>query len=223
MPWLSPIERRILWQRRGVIALAVLLALLLISILDRPLFGLLYVGGDHLPALEREDWYRLFRIVGYLPTWLLVGAAIGLADRGTAHARDARAARLIAAPILAGLAAELLKLLIGRQRPIHNGVADGAYVYKPLLSGFLDGSNLGMPSSHAAVAFAGALALAQLWPRARPVFLLLAAGCALTRLLAGAHFASDIAVAALIGLGAARALRPGGWRGPAPRRTILLP
>ena len=56
-----------------------------------------------------------------------------------------------------------------------------------------------MPSSHTLVAFAGATAMARLFPRAWWLWYLLAAGCALTRVMAVAHFLSDTIVAALLG------------------------
>jgi membrane-associated phospholipid phosphatase len=42
--------------------------------------------------------------------------------------------------------------------------------------------------------------LAHLFPRARVVWFALAAGCGLSRLLARAHFLSDVALAALVGI-----------------------
>ncbi|MGH7560630.1 MAG: phosphatase PAP2 family protein, partial [Gemmatimonadales bacterium] len=60
-------------------------------------------------------------------------------------------------------------------------------------------SAIGLPSSHVMVAFAGAAVLARLFPGAAPVGYLLAAGCALTRVLARAHFLSDVVVGAVAG------------------------
>jgi membrane-associated phospholipid phosphatase len=57
---------------------------------------------------------------------------------------------------------------------------------------------MGLPSSHTLVAFAGAFALARLFPRARWVFYALAAGCGLTRVMATAHYLSDTVVAACV-------------------------
>lgn len=58
---------------------------------------------------------------------------------------------------------------------------------------------MGLPSSHVAVAFGGAFALTHLWPRAGWVMVPLAVGCALTRVLVGQHFLSDIAGGAIVG------------------------
>jgi len=49
------------------------------------------------------------------------------------------------------------------------------------------------------VAFAAATALAHLFPRAKWVWFALAAGCAATRIIAHAHFLSDVMLGALMG------------------------
>ncbi|MCC6676080.1 MAG: phosphatase PAP2 family protein [Phycisphaerales bacterium] len=177
-------------RRRHLLRFAVFAAgLLLLTILDPALYHFFAVDQARI---ERRDWYRLLRIIGYLPTWILLSALLAL---GPAHALRGRAWLPAISAALAGLAAEILKLIIGRQRPL----PDGSYAFKPFLSGFLDGSNLGMPSSHAAVAFGGAFALARLYPKAGPVALLCAAGCGLTRLLGADHFSTDVYVAAGLG------------------------
>jgi membrane-associated phospholipid phosphatase len=70
----------------------------------------------------------------------------------------------------------------------------------------LSTSGLALPSSHALVAFAAAAMLARLYPRARWLWYALAAGCALTRVLARAHFLSDVTLAAIIGWAVAAVL-----------------
>jgi membrane-associated phospholipid phosphatase len=57
-----------------------------------------------------------------------------------------------------------------------------------------------MPSSHAIIAFAAAAALTELFPAAAIVWYGLAVGCAVTRVLSGAHFVSDAIVGALLGI-----------------------
>ena len=57
-----------------------------------------------------------------------------------------------------------------------------------------------MPSSHTLVAFGAAAALAALFPRTRWVWYALAAGCGVSRVLAQAHFLSDVTVAAVVGV-----------------------
>jgi membrane-associated phospholipid phosphatase len=179
-------RRRLGW----VLALA---GLLVVMLTDRRLFHMLYVGAAEKPRLAEQWWFQALYFTGTVWFWLGIGVLLGVLDRG-----PARAWRVPAAAALAGAAAEVAKLLVGRERPIDNGVADGAYVYKGLLERFTDPAH-GMPSSHAAVAFGGAIALGLLIPRAMPVAVLAAAGCGLVRLLPGAHFASDVYVGALMG------------------------
>jgi len=110
----------------------------------------------------------------------------------------------------AGLLAEILKRLIGRERPtriINDELVYQGYRFKGLLQGFVDSSNLGLPSSHAATAAGGVFAICYLWPKAPPIGqlgiwligLVAVLGCSLTRILAGAHFASDVYAGMVIG------------------------
>jgi undecaprenyl-diphosphatase len=60
-----------------------------------------------------------------------------------------------------------------------------------------------MPSSHVLLAFAAAATLTRLFPRTAVMWYVLAIGCAVTRLLARAHFFSDVVVGALLGVAGA--------------------
>ena len=62
------------------------------------------------------------------------------------------------------------------------------------------------PSGHTAVAFAFALGLAAMYPPARWIFYTLAVGCAVHRLIFGAHWFSDVIASVFIGLLIARAV-----------------
>jgi membrane-associated phospholipid phosphatase len=154
-----------------------------------------------------SDLGKLFRIAGFLPTWFMGAAALVLYDRGREPAppvgRWHRGLALAAAPILGGLVGEGLKLLIRRERP---GLHDGAYVFRSFLDDPWSTRNLGLPSSHAIVAFSGAAMASYIFPRTAPVWLLWAAGCAVTRVLAQAHFTSDVVLAAIAGMLVARTL-----------------
>jgi membrane-associated phospholipid phosphatase len=151
-----------------------------------------------LPTVYEKDWGRLLRSIGYLPTWGAVALAFWLQERDHPTAAR-RAAFLVLAPTMGGALAELLKLAFRRLRP--DDVAFG-YAFRPYADQFWSNRGMGLPSSHALVAFAAAAALGTLFPRARWLFYTLAAGCGLTRVLAHAHFLSDVAVAASVGIGA---------------------
>ena len=59
------------------------------------------------------------------------------------------------------------------------------------------------PSGHTATSFAGATALSLLYPRGTPVFFLLAAAIAYSRLYVGVHFPLDVAGGVVIGVATA--------------------
>ena len=141
-----------------------------------------------------EDWGRLLRVMGYLPTWGIAALALWLHERGTVPAAKRRALLLIGSPIVAGLAAEILKLTFRRIRPL---AAEGEYVFRPFTERPLSTGGLALPSSHTMVAFGAAAMLAHLFPRARWVWFALAAGCGLTRIFGEAHFLSDVVVGAV--------------------------
>jgi membrane-associated phospholipid phosphatase len=155
------------------------------------------------PGVDSHDWGRLLRVMGFLPLWWVVGTATGLSHSSSGSRRGALL--LMAAPTLAGALDEILKLLVRRERP---GPNDGEYVFRSFTDRPFSTRGLGMPSSHAIVAFAAATILSRLWPRARPIWYGLAAGCALTRVMSRAHFLSDVVVGALAGWAVASLL----WR-----------
>lgn len=165
-------------------------------------------------SAERRDWARLFRVAGYIPSWILVGVGMMLATRGReAFHRAVRAGiGAVLAGILSGLIAEAVKLIVRRERP---GAEWGEYVFREFADRPWSTSGLGMPSSHAAVAFAACVALWRLYPRAWPVWLIIPIGCAYTRLLDRAHYLSDVTAAAMIGILAAWLI--GGVTAPTPR------
>lgn len=147
--------------------------------------------------LYDQDWARLLREMGWFPTWMIASLALLLSQRRM----DAKLARfnatlLFAAPAVSGIVCEILKLLIRRQRPEIN---DGDYGFRPWSEDPFSTAGLATPSSHTMVAFAAMTALARIFPGARWVWYSLAAGCAITRVMARAHFVSDIALGALLG------------------------
>ena len=138
-----------------------------------------------------EDWGRLLRVIGYLPLWLAAALALAMHD---GRQRGFRRALLLGlTPALTGLVGEALKLFFRRERP---GAHEGAYFIRPFSERTWSTSGLALPSSHAIVAFGGAAILSRIFPRAWPVWWALAWGCGLSRVAAGAHFFSDIVVAA---------------------------
>lgn len=169
------------------------------------LAGLLYFDREiYLAAQEyrdrERDWYRLLRAMGWAPTWLIAAAAMALIDSRHWSKLNWRSTTrsillLIGMGGTAGLA-ELFKIIARRLRP---DATDGFTLARSWLDEPLSSSGLSMPSSHAAVAFGACLMLCHIFPRASVIWVALAAGCGATRILANAHFASDIFVAAALG------------------------
>jgi membrane-associated phospholipid phosphatase len=152
--------------------------------LDRPVYRLF-----ESVAVRETDLTRMFRVMGFLPVWLLAGSAVALVERAWR-----RGALIAGSATLAGLAGEVLKLLIRRERP---GLHEGVSWFRPWSAGAWSTSGLATPSSHAIVAFGAAWILCRLYPGATPVWLFLATGCAVTRVIAGAHFVSDVVLSAV--------------------------
>ncbi len=153
------------------------------------------------PLAEREDWHRMLRVMGFVPLWIFAGIVVGLLKRNRDgfHRRSSPAALgcyVALAPAIAGLLAEPLKMLFRRERP---DAADLRYVFRAWDDNTFSTAGLGLPSSHAMVAFAGAAALCIVAPRASLMWLLLALGCAFTRLADRAHWTSDAYAAAVFG------------------------
>jgi membrane-associated phospholipid phosphatase len=185
--------------------------------------GILVITAAHLldqyawthwrdPRVNERDWGRLLRSMGYLPLWIVIAVGMWTHDRPRAGWRW-RGGYVLAAPLLAGALAELLKMGVRRLRP---DAESFGYAFRPFTEDLFSTRGLGMPSSHVMVAFAGAAVLAQLFPRARWLWYLLAAGCAATRVLSLGHFLSDVAAAAFGGWFIGRALA-----GPMLRRGAI--
>ena len=142
-----------------------------------------------------RDWGRMLRSAGYLPTWFIVAIGLWGHDRGRTG-WGWRGGLMILVPTASGAVAELLKLMVRRLRP---GDTTFAYTFRPYSEDLWSTKGLGMPSSHVLVAMGAATVLARLFPRVWWLWYLVAAGCAYTRLLANAHFFSDVVTAAVVG------------------------
>ena len=152
-------------------------------------------------AIYERAWGRMLRLAGYFPLWGIVALALVLHDwvpRGlrTLPRASRRGLLLFWSAALGGIIAELVKITLRRERP---GLTDGAHVFRSWSEQPFSTARLGLPSSEVAVAFAAATVLARLFPDAWILWYVLAVGCALTRVASGAHFMSDVLLAALVG------------------------
>lgn len=183
-----------------------------------------------------EDWVQVLRQMGYLPTWVIVGMLLWLLDRsakgrsgagtGSGAVESPRPARpahhrgglVLVSAITGGIFANVLKPLIGRLRPDPmDGIA--RFAHRDFLFLADQGEiGFGLPSGHTTVAFSACGMVALLVPAWRWPMMILAIGCAYTRLMAGAHALSDTVAGAWLGLAVAAwlfAWGEGARRGPA--------
>jgi membrane-associated phospholipid phosphatase len=109
---------------------------------------------------------------------------------------------LFAAVTVSGIAADILKIIVGRARP-KLLFADGTY-------GFTwfgwRADHWSFPSGHAATAAAVVTVLWCLWPRPIWAYVVAAALVGIARVVTGQHYLSDVIVGAVIGVLATRML-----------------
>lgn len=153
-------------------------------------------------ANDLKPWARIFSRYGDFP-FLLGGGVIALAI-ALASGRPF-AARVIVAMILAGViagtAANAIKLVSGRVRPRVERVESGWY--GPIRDGqwvSLEHDYQAFPSSHSACAFGFFVPLVLSRRVLGMIGLALASGVAWSRVYLGAHHVSDVAAGALIGV-----------------------
>jgi membrane-associated phospholipid phosphatase len=184
-------ERSRVGARAARLGLAAAVSIILSLLLDRWAFDTLFY-----PPVHERDWGRFLRSIGSLVFWTPLAIAVWLEGRARDAPKPRQASLLVLAPVAAGLVAEILKILLRRERP---SLHAGEWVFRSFAERPFSTSALGLPSSHVMVAFGGAAVLARLFPRAAPVAYLLAAGCGLTRVLSRGHFLSDVVVGAVAG------------------------
>lgn len=200
----------------GAAAWAALLALAFL--VDRRVY--LWVGAPERPEAV-EALLGLLKRMG--EGWFVALAAVTVIVLAPERRRHGLA--LVLAVLLAFAVGQLLlKPAIGKLRPaaelgpedlerlvdrggsmtIVNGRPrnDGSAIFRPPFSG--PHRDLTLPSGHAALAFALFTVVGRAFPRGRRWFLLLACGVAASRVLAGAHFLSDVIAGGGLGYVCAR-------------------
>lgn len=138
-----------------------------------------------------EIFWRVLRDLGEPVMTALIVAVVWIYDRR----RWKAAVVLVAAAAGTGAISWLIRALGGRYRPIN---IDGVNQWH-LFRGFWETQDLSWPSGHATLAFATAAALTYLSPRGRGLFISVAAGCAVARVVMQAHFYSDVIFGAALG------------------------
>jgi membrane-associated phospholipid phosphatase len=187
---------------------AVLIALL--YLLDRPVSVL----GTGLPADVRRvfrwitrwgesDWVLIPTFAGWLIAWLL---SIVTRDKLKAALGEfaALSGFIFAGVGFPGLISAILKRVFGRGRP-ETWTAEAPIAFRPFSWGNYDWQSF--PSGHATTSFALAAVIALLWPRAFWVAIVLAATIAISRIILGQHYPTDITAGAVLGVLGAYAVR----------------
>ncbi|MFM7206855.1 MAG: phosphatase PAP2 family protein [Planctomycetaceae bacterium] len=179
--------------------------------------------------LPVAEWFKTHRVPGEIGRLInlleisghSLGAAIGLVavvtlDRGVGFPLPGRFgpserafARMVVATYLGGLTADVIKVAVERVRPRAADLAavgtwlgtfgdESLAVANPHLNDLMS-----FPSGHSAVAAGLAAALTWRYPHGWPLFAFLAFATALQRVATSAHYPSDVACGAAVGLVAA--------------------
>jgi undecaprenyl-diphosphatase len=151
---------------------------------------------DEITDLGKSVWFLVPIAVLLAALALVASPALPFMSRRVVAAIAVRLGFLFLAIGLPGLCFAAVKRLIGRARPLVEGGAD-PFIYRPL------GWNVeyaSLPSGHSTDAFAAAMAIGALWPRARPFMWTYAVVIAVSRVVLTAHFPSDVVLGAIIGV-----------------------
>jgi membrane-associated phospholipid phosphatase len=151
---------------------------------------------DHITEFGKSFWLLVPVAFALGVIALAVSPALPRMSQGVLATIAVRLGFLFVAVGLPGLIFTITKRLIGRARPFVEGGAD-PFRYKPLGWSV---EYAGLPSGHAIDAFAIAMAVGALWPRARPVLWTYAVLIAVSRVVLTAHFPSDVIAGAVIGV-----------------------
>jgi len=186
-------ERR---QELIVLLLTVMFCIAAWFLFDAPLavFFRQYSGGS--------SWLGFWNMVtkaGQSEWYLVGGMAIFLAFRKRHRWRAVAGLFLFASVAISGLAADLLKVIFGRARPM--------LLFDHRIYG-LDGFHIehewtSFPSGHSATAMSAALTLSLLFPRSRPLFIALGLLIAASRIVLDQHYLSDVAAGSMLGVATA--------------------
>lgn len=141
--------------------------------------GLLFLGLAALPPLANRISQRVFAAIMVRVGFLFLAIAVP------------------------SLFVTIVKRMIGRARPFVTGAAD-PFAFHPFV---WRADYASLPSGHTTTAFAVLVAFGTLWPRARTMLLIYAALIAASRVVVTAHYPTDVAAGALVGVGGALLVR----------------
>jgi membrane-associated phospholipid phosphatase len=195
--WRGPLRLGI-----GAVVAGVIIAAVMI-VIDAPAVAIaqrlperLITAFDQVTDFGKSVWFLVPIALALVALALLASPELPRISRRLLAALAVRLGFLFLAIGLPGLVFTIVKRLIGRARPLVEGSAD-PFLYRPL-SWNVEYASL--PSGHSTDAFAAAMAVGALWPRARPVMWTYAVVIALSRVVLTAHFPSDVVAGAVAGV-----------------------
>jgi membrane-associated phospholipid phosphatase len=158
---------------------------------------------NEITDFGKSGWFLWPTGILLLAIAFLVSPASAPIDRALLAIVGLRVGFLFSAIALPSLVVTIIKRIIGRARPL---VGDGIdpfvfkqWVWRPEYAS--------LPSGHATTAFATAIAISALWPKLRVPMLVYAFLIALSRVVVGAHYPSDVLAGAIAGTVGALLLR----------------
>lgn len=214
---IPPGRRSPLWPVKGWITIAALTALLVVVAASMLLLDAVLIGQARLLSKRVHqifEWITWFGNSGWFlwPTGilLLVIAAspwsrLPRFSQTVLAAIAVRAGFIFLAVGVPALFVTIVKRFIGRARPYVSEITN-PYSYDPFA---WKASYASLPSGHATNAFAAAVAIGAIWPKARLPMWIFALVIAISRVVVNAHFPSDVIVGAFVGLVGAFLVR--GW------------
>ena len=196
-PWRAPLRLGV-----GAVVVAAVIAATMVAVdawattSARHLPEWLILTFDHITEFGKSVWLLVPVAFALGVLALAVSPSLPRMSQGVLAAIAVRLGFLFVAVGLPGLIFTIAKRLIGRARPFVEGTAD-PFHYRPLGWSV---EYAGLPSGHAIDAFAIAMAVGALWPRARPVLWTYAVLIAMSRVVLTAHFPSDVIAGAVVGI-----------------------
>lgn len=205
-------SRALIGEATPVLLLAALLAGVIavtMTFIDAPLAGLaeaktplLRWSFERITDLGKSGWFLYPLGIFILTAAACASPSLGRIANYVLVALVVRAGFLFLAISAPGLIVTIAKRIIGRVRPSQAG----PFAYEPFS---WKAAFASMPSGHSTTAFAAAVAIGALWPRARPFIWAYAVMIGVSRLVVHAHYASDVLAGA--GMGALGAIMVRNW------------
>jgi membrane-associated phospholipid phosphatase len=190
--------RHVLWLSAGLGATVIVLMYVLDAweIAQMPKRGTPSLWWVRILTDFGKDEYVLLALGAVLIAVAFAAPALHGIQRSLLLGLGTRLQFLFLSVALSALVTDVIKWCVGRGRPFVGGEANpfnfSHFAGTPAFASF--------PSGHATTAFALAVAVAAVWPKARVVMAVYALIIAATRLVLLAHHPSDVVAGALVGI-----------------------